>query len=93
MFPLCSSPAMSHLDQSLVTDPPSSVTKLGSRCSPSIPHYYYHHYYNHANKWFMHNPESVLENEAHKLLRDFERQTDHQISTRSHNNQYKNKEK
>ena len=30
----------------------------------------------------MHNPESVLENETHKLLWDFEIQTDHQISAR-----------
>ena len=28
----------------------------------------------------MHNPESVLENETHKLLLDFEIQTDHPIS-------------
>ena len=31
----------------------------------------------HTNKWYMHNPESVLENEMHKLLWDFEIQTDH----------------
>ena len=30
----------------------------------------------------MHNPESVLENEMHKVLRDFETQTDHQILAR-----------
>ena len=30
----------------------------------------------------MHNPESVLENETHKLLWDFELQTDHLISAR-----------
>ena len=30
----------------------------------------------------MHNPESVLENETHTLPRDFEIQTDHQISAR-----------
>ena len=30
----------------------------------------------------MHNPESVLGNEIHKLLRDFEIQTDHLISAR-----------
>ena len=30
----------------------------------------------------MHNPESVLENETHKLLWDFEIQADHQISAR-----------
>ena len=34
------------------------------------------------NKWYMHNPESVLENETHKLLWDFEIQTDHLILAR-----------
>ena len=38
--------------------------------------------FDHTNKWYMHNPESVLENEMHKLLWDFEIQTDHQISAR-----------
>ena len=27
-------------------------------------------------KWYMHNPESVLENETYKFLWDFEIQTD-----------------
>ena len=30
----------------------------------------------------MHNPESILENQTHKILRDFEIQTDHLISAR-----------
>ena len=30
----------------------------------------------------MHNPESVMENETHKLLWDFEIKTDHLISAR-----------
>ena len=34
------------------------------------------------NKWYMNNPESVRENETHKLLWDLEIQTDHLISTR-----------
>ena len=38
--------------------------------------------FNHTNKWYMHNPKSVLENEPHKLPRDFEIQTDNLISTR-----------
>ena len=33
----------------------------------------------------MHNPESILENEVHKILRDFEIQTDHLISARQPN--------
>ena len=32
-----------------------------------------------TKKWYMHNPESVPENETHKVLWDFEIQTDHLI--------------
>ena len=35
-----------------------------------------------TNKWYMHNPESIRENETHKLLWHFEVQTDQQISAR-----------
>ena len=38
--------------------------------------------FDHANKWYMHKPSPVLENDKHKLLRDFNIQTDHQISAR-----------
>ena len=38
--------------------------------------------FDHMNKWYMHNPESILENEINKLLWDFEIETDHQISAR-----------
>ena len=38
--------------------------------------------FDHMNKWDMQNPESVLENETHKLLWDFEIQTNHQILAR-----------
>ena len=27
--------------------------------------------FDHTNKWYMPNPESVLENKKHKILRDF----------------------
>ena len=37
---------------------------------------------NHMNKWYMHNPASVLENDTHKLLWDFDIQTDHFISAK-----------
>ena len=36
----------------------------------------------HTNKWYVRNPSAALENETHKLLRDFEIQTDHLISAR-----------
>ena len=36
--------------------------------------------FDHANKWYMHNLEPVLENDTHKLLWDFDIQTDHLIS-------------
>ena len=35
------------------------------------------------NKWYMCNPESVLENGIHKLLLDFEIQMDHLIWVRT----------
>ena len=42
-------------------------------------------------KWYMHNPESILENERHKILRDFDVQTNHLISTRPRDDQQKKK--
>ena len=41
----------------------------------------------------MHNPESVLENETHKISRDFEVQTDHLISARRPDIEIVNKKK
>ena len=38
--------------------------------------------FDHANKWYMHNPAPVIENETYKLLWDFDIHTDHLISTR-----------
>ena len=38
--------------------------------------------FDHTNKWYKHKPESILENEMHKLLWDFEIQTVHLISAR-----------
>ena len=38
--------------------------------------------FDHTNKWNMHNPESVLKNETHKVLWDFEIQTNHLTSAR-----------
>ena len=35
--------------------------------------------FDHTNKWYMQNPASVLENATHKLLWDFNIQTDHLI--------------
>ena len=37
----------------------------------------------------MHNPAPILENDTHKLLWDFNIQTDHLISARPYNNQQK----
>ena len=33
--------------------------------------------FDHTNKWYMHNPTSVLENDTHILLWDFDMQTEH----------------
>ena len=38
--------------------------------------------FDHTNKWYIHNLAPVLENSTHKLLWDFNIQTDHLISTR-----------
>ena len=38
--------------------------------------------FDHTNKWYMHNPAPLLENDTHKLLWDFSIQTDHQIPAR-----------
>ena len=38
--------------------------------------------FDHTNKWYIHNSESVLENETFKLCWDFEIQTSHLISAR-----------
>ena len=38
--------------------------------------------FDHTNKWYMPNPESVLENKTHKILWDFDMPTDQLISAR-----------
>ena len=38
--------------------------------------------FDHTNKWYMHNPAPVLENNTHKLLWDFDIHKDHLISAR-----------
>ena len=38
--------------------------------------------FDHTNKRYIHNPASVLENGAHKLLWNFDIQTDHLTSVR-----------
>ena len=35
--------------------------------------------FDHTNKWYMHNPASVQENDKHKLRWDLDIQTDHRI--------------
>ena len=38
--------------------------------------------FDYTNKWYMHNPASILKNETHELFWDFDIQTDHLISAR-----------
>ena len=38
--------------------------------------------FDHSNKWYIHKPTPVLENDTHKLLWDFDIHTDHLISAR-----------
>ena len=47
----------------------------------------------HMNILYMHNPESVLENETHRLLWDFEIQTDHLLLVRRPGQEIINKKK
>ena len=49
--------------------------------------------FDHTNQWYMHNPESVEENKMHKILWDFEIQTDHLILARRPNRVIVNKKK
>ena len=49
--------------------------------------------FDHANKWYMHKPEPVLENETRKILWDFEIQTGHLILARRPDQEIVNKEK
>ena len=41
--------------------------------------------FDHMTKWYIHKPESVPENKTHKILRDFEKQTDLLIQARRPN--------
>ena len=38
--------------------------------------------FDHANKWYMHNPNSIVEDGTYKILWDFNIKTDHLISAR-----------
>ena len=38
--------------------------------------------FQHTTKWYKHKPESTLENGMHKILWDFEIQTDHSVKAR-----------
>ena len=38
--------------------------------------------FDYTNKWYMHNPAPVLENDTHELIWDFDIHTDHLISAR-----------
>ena len=49
--------------------------------------------FDHTNKWYMHNPASVLENETHKLQWDFYIKTDHLILARRPDRIVKKKKK
>ena len=49
--------------------------------------------YYHTKKWYIHNPAPVLENDTHKLLWDFDIQTDHLITARGPDLKIINKKK
>ena len=41
--------------------------------------------FDHSNEWYMHKLESILDNDTHKILWDWEIQRDHLISARRPN--------
>ena len=49
--------------------------------------------FDYTTKWYMHKPESVLENETHKILWDFKIQTDHTIQVKRSDLVFTNKRK
>ena len=49
--------------------------------------------FEHTNKWYMHNSESVQENETHKVLWDLVIQTDHLMLARKPDLMIVNKKK
>ena len=49
--------------------------------------------FHHTNKWYMHKPESVQEDEMCKVPRDFKIQADHIITARPSDSQKKKKKK
>ena len=49
--------------------------------------------FDYTNKWYIHNPESVLENEMHKIPWNFEIKMDRLISARSPDHEIVKKKK
>ena len=49
--------------------------------------------FNHTNKWYMYNPGSIVQNKTHKILIDFDIQTDRLISARRSDLRKKKKRK
>ena len=62
----------------------SPAYKSRHSCSGKVIHWelYKKFQFDHTNKWYMHNRTSVMENDTHNLLCDFDIQMDHLISSR-----------
>ncbi len=54
----------------------------GHDCVGKVIHWEMCKKFDHTNKWYMHNSAPVLEKDTHKLLWDFDIQTDLLISAR-----------
>ena len=70
-------------------DRDETINHIRFECSKSARKDYKTRYYwvgkfkfDHTNKWYIHNPPSVLENDTHELLLDIDIHTDHLISAR-----------
>ena len=82
----------------LCSDRDETINHIISECSKLVPREYKARHdwvgkvvhwemcrkfpFDHTNKWYMHNPAPVQENVTHKLLWDFNIQTDHLIPAR-----------
>ena len=69
--------------QQISTEGVQGETRLGRQGDPREMRKKFQ--FDHTNKWYMHNPAPVLENDSHKLLCDFNIQTGHLIPARRPN--------
>ena len=65
--------------QQITTEGVKDKTRLGGQSDHLMGKWFK---FDHANKWYMHNPAVILEDDKHKCLWDFDIQTGHLILAR-----------